>query len=308
MLNIVVAKLLYLSKNVIPVLVIAIVIANILSESGVIKRFSKIFNPLIRFANLSEESALAIVTYIASGSAGSAMLAGFHEKEAISERETVIASFVSSFFSFVNHLFVYFIPVVVPLLGLTAGVLYISARLFVSGCVTLTAVIAGHFMLKGGAEGNIGYGNDRITRETLESALKQSWSILKKILPRLVVVFMITAILNAYGLFEPLKALRFWSFPGEASAIVAVGLADTTSAFVLAGSMLTEGLLTPVQAVSALLLASIVSMSVVLVRHSLPGRIAYFGVRLGFKIAILSSLLNLVYTIVALLLILLLYG
>ncbi len=304
MLNIIVAKLLYLLRNIIPVLVIAVIIANILSESGIIRRFSGLLSPIIRFANLSEESALAIITYIASGSAGSAMLAGFHERKAISENETIIASFVSSFFSFINHLFVYFIPVVLPLLGLTAGVLYISARLFVSFCVTATAVIAGHFMLEGRVKEPIRYKSNRITKETLKSALEESWNILKKILPRLVVVFLITAVLNAYGLFEPLKEFRFWSFPGETSAIVAVGLADTTSAFVLAGSMLTEGLLTPVQAVSALLLASIVSMSVILVRHSLPGRIAYFGVRLGLKIAILSSLLNLIYTVVALLLIL----
>ncbi|AEA47496.1 nucleoside recognition domain-containing protein [Archaeoglobus veneficus] len=307
MLDIVVAKLLYLLKNVIPVLVIAIVIANILSEFGVIRRISFIFKPLIRFANLSEESALAVVTYLASGSAAMAMLAGFREQRVISERETVIAAFVSSFFSFVNHLFVYFIPVVIPLLGLTAGMLYITARLFVSMCVTATAVIAGHFLLSGEVRARVNNkteANERTPEEKIRAGLKQAWNVLKKILPRLVVVYVITALLNAYGFFEPLKEIHVGGFPGEASAIIAVGLADTTSAFALAGSMLAEGMLTPVEAVSALLLTSIVTMSVVLVRHSLPGRIAYFGVKLGFKIAVLSALLNVTYTIVALALLL----
>lgn len=308
MLHIVTAKLIYLLKNVIPVLVTAIIVANILNEFGVIRRISFVFKPLVKIANLSEESSLAVVTYLASGSAAMAMLAGFREQRVISERETIIAAFVSSFFSFVNHLFIYFIPVVVPLLGLVAGILYITARFFVSACVTATAVIAGHFMLPR-VEARISSkteSNERSSKEKVRAGLEHAWKALTKIVPRLVVVYVIAALLNAYGFFDPLKEVSVAGFPGEASAIIAVGIADTTSAFALAGSMLAEGMLTPVEAVSALLLASIVSMSAVLLRHSLPGRIAYFGVRLGFKIAVLSAILNAIYTIIALFLILLL--
>ncbi len=301
----VVLRLEYLFLHIIPVLVVAITLANVLSELGVINRISWIIEPLVRFSNLSREAGLAVITYIASGNAGSAMLAGFYEQGVISERETIIASFVSSFFSFVNHLFVYFIPVVIPLLGLQAGLLYITSRMFVSICVTITAVFAGHYLLKGESRSEKRIATDvKDRRAMVRRGVKKSFKVLKKIVPRIVIVYTVTAILLSFGVFKPLESFRILSLPGQASAIVAVGVADTTSGFAVAGSLLASHAITPVQAVAALLLTSIVSMSVIFVRHSLPGRIAYFGFRLGFKIAVISSILNIIYTAVVLLLLL----
>ena len=315
-------RLEYLFTHIIPVLVIAITLANILSELGVIDRISWVIRPLVRFANLSPESGLAVITYVASGNAGSAMLAGFYENGVISERETIIASFVSSFFSFLNHVFVYFIPVVIPLLGLQAGLLYISARMFISLCVTITAAVAGHFMLSSPNVRSRTHSQNRSQADSSSSedsrksrngktgekraekvrkGVKRSAKVLKKILPRLIVVYAVTAVLIAYNAFKPLENFRILSLPGQASAIVAAGIADTTSGFAAAGSLLASHVITPVQAVAALLLTSIVSMSVIFVRHSLPGRIAYFGFRLGLKIALISSALNIFYTSLVLL-------
>ncbi len=322
-------RLEYLFTHIIPVLILAITLANILSEFGIIDRISWVIRPLVRFANLSPESGLAVITYIASGNAGSAMLAGFYENGVISEKETIIASFVSSFFSFLNHVFVYFIPVVIPLLGIQAGVLYISARMFISLCVTVTAAVAGHFMLSNhsgrfsdkensfsGGKNNedkkdrkenikkTGKNEDEIKIEKAKKGVRRSVKVLRKILPRLIAVYTITAVLIAYNAFKPLENFRILSLPGQASAIVAAGIADTTSGFAAAGSLLASHAITPVQAVAALLLTSIISMSVVFVRHSLPGRIAYFGVRLGLKIALISSALNIFYTAIVLALLL----
>ncbi len=295
-----ISRLRYLFIHIIPVLVAAITFANILNEFGVTDRALWIIKPVVKYANLSPESGLAVITYLASGNAGSAMLAGFYEQRVIDERETIIASFVSSFFSFLNHVFIYFIPVVIPLLGIEAGVMYISARMFISLCVTLTAITAGHFLLRNKSsaelEGNTRRNATVRRKEAVKKGIEKSARVLKKILPRLILVYTITAILLSYGFFRPLENFRIFNLPGQASAIVAAGVADTTAGFAAAGSLLSSHAVTPVQAVSALLLTSIISMSVIFVRHSLPGRIAYFGVRLGFKIAVISSLLNIVYT------------
>ncbi len=316
-------KLEYLFTHIIPILVLAITLANVLSELGIIDKIAWIIRPLVRFANLSPESGLAVITYVASGNAGSAMLAGFYENGVIGEKETIIASFVSSFFSFLNHVFVYFIPVVIPLLGLQAGILYISARMFISLCVTATAAIAGHFILSNPNSVGSNTGSNESSGRTkriknvektkktgervekkVKKGVKRAVKVLRKILPRLVLVYTITAVLIAYNAFKPLESFRILSLPGQASAIVAAGIADTTSGFAAAGSLLASHVITPAQAVAALLLTSIISMSVVFVRHSLPGRIAYFGVRLGLKIALISSILNVVYTALVLVLLL----
>jgi hypothetical protein len=299
----IISKLYYLFVHVIPVLVAAITLANILNEFGIINKISWIIKPIIKLANLSPESGLAVITYVASGNAASAMLASFYEQKTISERETIVASFVGSFFSFLNHVLVYFIPVVIPLLGLKAGILYISARMVISACVTLTAIVSGHFLLKNKFNKKIknrekieNVKNNINKKEMVRTGIKKSINVLKKILPRLILVYTITSILIEYRVFKPFENFRILNLPSQASAIVAAGVADTTAGFAAAGSLLSSNVITPVQAVSALLLTSIVSMSVIFVRHSLPGRIAYFGVKLGFKIAIISSLLNIVYT------------
>ncbi len=295
------SRLIYLFTHIIPILVIAITIANILSELGLINRISWIVNPIVKIANLSPESGVVIITYIASGNAGSAMLSNFYEQGIISERETIITSFVSSFFSFLNHVFIYFIPVVIPLLGLKAGLLYILARMFVSLCITITAIVAGHFLLekKSWENKNIKKKNET-KRKSIKKGIKKALKVLRKILPRLILVYSIVILMMSYGVFKPLESFRILGLPGQVSAIVAAGVADTTSGFAAAGSLLSSGVITPTQAVAALLLTSIISMSVVFVRHSLPGRIAYFGFRLGVKIAIISSLLNIFYTAIAL--------
>ncbi len=305
------SRLEFLAIHVIPILVTAIIVANVLNELGVIERISWIIKPVVSFANLSPESGLAVITYIASGNAGSAMLSSFYEQGIIGERETIIASFVSSFFSFLNHLFVYFIPVVIPLLGIKAGLLYISARMFISLCVTLTAILAGHFLLKNKNNKNYEKSNyEKAKKEVkdfktgVREGIKKAFKVLKKIIPRLVLVYTVVTILMEYNVLKPLENFKILGLPGQVSAIVAAGIADTTSGFAAAGSMLASNAITPIQAVAALLLTSIISMSVIFVRHSLPGRIAYFGFKLGVKIAVISSILNILYTAIVLLVLL----
>ncbi len=302
------SRLEFLAIHVIPILVTAIIVANVLNELGIIERISWIIKPIVSFANLSPESGLAVITYIASGNAGSAMLSSFYEQGIIGERETIIASFVSSFFSFLNHLFVYFIPVVIPLLGIKAGLLYISARMFISLCVTLTAILAGHFLLKNKNYEKSNYKKAKKEMKDFKTGvregIKKAFKVLKKIIPRLVFVYTVVTILMEYNVLKPLENFKILGLPGQVSAIVAAGIADTTSGFAAAGSMLASNAITPIQAVAALLLTSIISMSVIFVRHSLPGRIAYFGFKLGVKIAVISSILNILYTAIVLLVLL----
>lgn len=295
-------KLLYL-KNIILILVIAIAAANILNEFGITKRMAFTIRPLIRFSRLPEEAGASIITFVASGSAGSAMLASFHERGMVDERETIIASIISNFFSFLNHALIYYLPIVVPILGLTAGMLYVGSRFAISLSVTLVAATIGHFLLKSRGGKVKGDEDDtRTAKQKVVDGLKHAANVLKKILPRLVAIYLVTTAAIHMGWFDVFDAIEpaLMGLPGEASAIIAIGFADTTSAVIFAGSLLNEGMLTAVEVVAALLLTSIVSMSVVLFRHSLPGKIVYFGAKLGTKIAIYNAILNLFFTILAL--------
>ncbi|MFP4558321.1 MAG: nucleoside recognition domain-containing protein [Archaeoglobaceae archaeon] len=305
--QLVIAKLFYLLYNILPVLIVAIVGANIMAELGLIQRVVFLVRPLIRFTRLPDEAGISIITYVASASGGAAMLASFHERDVLDSNETVIASILSNFFSFLNHSIIFFIPVAIPILGLTAGLLYVGSRFFISICVTVVAALAGHFMLRvgdsKGAEAQEEQ-DERDREQKVRDGVKASIKVLRRIIPRLVIVYVLVSVALGLNLFDPLKDINFAGIPGQASLIIAVGFADTVSGMATAGSMLAEGTITTVQAVIALLLASLVSMSLVFFRHSLPGKIAYFGPKLGLKIALLTTALDVVFTAVVVLILL----
>lgn len=305
--QLIITKLLYLLYNILPILIVAIVGANILAELGLIQRVAFLVRPLIRFTRLPDEAGISIITYIASASGGAAMLAGFHERGVLDSNQTIIASILSNFFSFLNHVIIFFVPVAIPVLGLTAGLLFVGSRFFISICVTVVAALAGHFMFQfrdgKGSEAQKEQ-DDRTMDQKVKDGIKASIKILRRILPRLLVVYMLVAVAMGLDLFEPLKNMDFAGIPGEASVIIAVGFADTVSGLATAGSLLSEGTITPIQAVIALLLASLVSMSLVFFRHSLPGKIAYFGPKLGLKIAALTTILDVIFTAIVILVLL----
>jgi len=82
--------------------------------------------------------------------------------------------------------------------------------------------------------------------------------------------------------------------------IIALQLLDATSGVVLAGALLQDGTLTSTQTITALLLGTVVTLSLTYAKHSLPSKIAFFGPRLGTKIALYNLVLHLSFTLAAL--------
>lgn len=304
--RLVIANFIDILYNIIPILIVAIVGANVLAELGLIQKVVFLVRPLIRFTRLPDEAGISLITYIASASGGAAMLAGFHEQDVLDTNQTIIASILSNFFSFLNHAIIFFIPVAIPILGLTTGLIYVSSRFFISICVTVVAALTGHFMLqtrdsKSSVSKREGESDERSPKQKVRDGIKSSLKVLKRIVPRLIIVYMLVSVALALNLFEPLTNLDFAGIPGEASLIIATGFLDTVSGMATASSLLAGGSITALQAVVALLLASLVSMSMVFFKHSLPGKIAYFGPKLGLKIALLTTALDAVFTAIVVL-------
>lgn len=302
--RLVIANLFDLLYNILPILIVAIVGANILAELGLIQKVVFLVRPLIRFTRLPDEAGISLITYIASASGGAAMLAGFHEQDVLDTNQTIIASILSNFFSFLNHAIIFFIPVAIPILGLTAGLIYVASRFFISICVTVVAALTGHFMLQARdskSSESKRESDERTPKQKVSDGIKSSLKVLKRIVPRLVIVYVLVSVALVLNLFEPLTNLDFAGIPGEASLIIATGFLDTVSGMATAGSLLAGESITTLQAVVALLLASLVSMSMVFFKHSLPGKIAYFGPKLGLKIALLTTALDAVFTAIVVL-------
>lgn len=114
--------------KIVPVIAIGIFITNFAVNLGLMKKFDGLIKPLSSRAKISATSALAVVTCTFSSTTGYSMLSQALDSKSISDREVLAVSLMTSFPGILSHMFTYFIPVVIPILGFTTGVIYVGLR------------------------------------------------------------------------------------------------------------------------------------------------------------------------------------
>ncbi|MDR9382049.1 MAG: nucleoside recognition protein, partial [Natronomonas sp.] len=122
-----------------------VAVANALVAFGAIRYIAVLSKPLTRPANLPDEVGGAILTTAASTTAGYGMLAEYRDSGLLDDRATLVAVTINTFFGFVQHIFTFYAPVLIPILGLRVGLLYVGTRAGVSLAITITGVVAGAF-------------------------------------------------------------------------------------------------------------------------------------------------------------------
>ncbi|PTD93767.1 hypothetical protein C9439_06885 [archaeon SCG-AAA382B04] len=290
----------FLLTNILPIVVIGVYLGNFFSELGLIQKLSIASYPIIKLANLPNEAGASITSMLASPAASYSMLANFYEKGILTEKETIITTFTNTFFFYIRTIPTYYLPFVVPILGLKTGLIYITVRLFISFISTLVGVFIGYLYLEP-RETDINNKRELERTKSFSKKLKDGFNssipTFKKILPRLIVIYFLVAVAISNNLFEPIGQLvspvtGVIGIPGEASTIIIARFADVSSSFVLAGELLTKEIVSPIEAITALLIGSVLSLSTHFLKSSLPNKIAYFGSDLGTKIAFYNLILS----------------
>jgi hypothetical protein len=129
-------------------IVIGVYLANVAIDRGIIDAIARGSRWLTRPAHLPDEVGTAIVTTAASTTAGYGMLAEFRTQGRLSDTETVIAVIMNTFFGFVQHIFTFYAPVLIPILGLQVGLLYVSFRAAIALAITVCGVALGALLLQ----------------------------------------------------------------------------------------------------------------------------------------------------------------
>jgi len=231
---------------------IGVFAANVAVAFGLIRYVAGLSGWLTRPANLPDEVGTAILTTAASTTAGYATLAEYRESGLLDDRATLVAVVINTFFGFVQHVFTYYVPVLIPILGTTTGTLYVSARAGIALAITLSGVALGGLLL---SERNVNRealadveasgpdADDRGGRKRVRDAAGKSWKTLRRIVPRLAVVYTLVIGLITYydvesltGVAEPITALL--GLPGAAVPVIAVYTLDTTAGAVTIAPLL----------------------------------------------------------------------
>jgi hypothetical protein len=299
-------------------------LANLLVAFGLVERIAVLSRYLTRPANLPEEVGSAILTTAASTTAGYGMLAEFRESGTLDDRATLVAVTINTFFGFVQHIFTFYAPVLIPILGLEVGLAYVGARAGVSLAITLTGVLAGAVLLTERnvdreaaraveADGGAADGGDpapdgdphedddpETPREKLRESVRKGLSKTRDIVPRLVLIYVAITLLTAYydlaeltAAADPLAAVT--GLPAAAVPVIAVYTLDTTNAALVLAPLVEDGVFTTRTAVATMLIGGIVSFAVSTFKRSIPFQYGIWGAEFGSKVVAVNTALKIVW-------------
>lgn len=294
-------------------------LANLAVEYGLVEVVASAGRYLTEPANLPPEVGTAVLTNAVSVTAGYGMLAEFREEGVLDDRATLIAVVINTFFGFVQHIFTYYGPVLVPILGLQVGLMYVGARAGISLAITLVGLLAGAVLLR-----NADYGHDSLEpelpdddaqthREKLRTATESTADRLRSIVPRLAIVYSLVFVALEYsdrilaafasaGLDDPGVVLEpvagLLGLPGAAVPVILVSLVDPTTGAITVAPLIGD-VLTPDEAVITLLVGSLVSLTIGTVKRSIPFQYGIWGTSFGTKVIVVNVCLKAAFILVA---------
>jgi len=306
----------YVAK-IVPVIAIGILVTNYAVNIGLMRKFDRLVHPISRRANISGVSALAVVTSMFSATAAYSMLSEELTAKRVSEKEVIATTLISSFPGILSHLFTYFLPVVIPILGFTTGMIYICLRGLVALAKTCLGFVLARMWLGENAIALLPDGaaahqqahkpdNDPASgnrNSAWNKSVKTTYRMLKRIVPVMFVTLFLVALLMERGVFQELSGIidpvtDILGLESEIALVSATEILNTYSGLILAGSFFDTGALSVKGVLIALMLGNVISFSTRFAKHSLPLHVSLFGPKLGGKIVLINGAATLVIDII----------
>ena len=290
----------YYTVKIVPIIAIGIFVTSLAVNLGLMRKLDPLIKPLSSKANISAVAALSVVTCSFSTTAGYSMLVDGLNEKIVSERELIATTVISSFPSILSHLFTFFIPVVIPILGLTTGSIYVcivGLAAFLKSCI---GIILARLWLKSTSSKPQPPGLDPAPapvgdkNKALNKSAKSTYKLLKRIVPTMFITLFLVSVALELNLFESFSAIlepitNILGLESEVALISATEIVNSYAGIILAGSLLSEGLISTKGVLIALLLGTVVSFSARFVKHSLPLHVSLFGPKLGSKTVAINA-------------------
>ena len=302
----------YLVKAII-LITAGVIIANVLLESNLTRKLSPLIRPLCRASNLPKECVFSLFASFFNPTAGKSTLAGFYHEGKIGDKETILTVVMCTFPIVIGEsLLRVQAPIALVLLGPFIGGIYISLNLFSSFLQTFAAFLysKSRFPPQKDVEEEINVDINRTSQnqnQKLKTALKKSFTTLKKIIPIMVVAFLIVDLLSRFGLMHTISlffdpVLRLLDLPGACITALIADLAHFSAGYAIVAALLTEGVITAKQAILTLLIGSMLIISLAYLKYTLSTNISLFG-KLGVKITVVNYMSSMISKFIIILLV-----
>ncbi|MCS3901181.1 hypothetical protein [Methanococcus voltae] len=275
-------------------------IMNYLINTGVMKKLSDFIYPITKNLKMNQLSLYSIITCFFSPTVGYSILAEGLKDEKLTEKELIGSSLANSFPSIFSHIFTFFIPVAIPILGFT-GVLYIVLR---SGVALLKTIIGLAYLAV--VSKSVDFTPKENEKNKIKDNIKKSWNSTLRFSKRMVPVMFITMFIVIYftklGVFEYLKLLinpftSVLNLDSNVGLIILTDLVNVQAAMIMGGGFLKESILNPREVLIGLMFANVLSLSTRYAKHSLPMHISIFGAKLGTKVVMINAIITFILDI-----------
>ncbi len=307
--------------KLIPLVFVGSFLANLLLEAGVTGRIARLIFPLLRAGRLPGEVSLPLVTIPLEPRVGHGMLASMLKSGVIGEREVFVSVFLVSPLAVIVFIVPrYYIPVIIPALGVPIALLYLFFTLACSFAKMFTGILYGRVTSKV-KNFKVAFKHETAGEclksrlkswRVVKSALKSSLSLTKKVSIRTFIVVLALMVVSYFGVFTFIeKALHTViggaGLPARSVAIATTYAVSPIAGVVLAGAMLSKGEISCKYVLTGLLLGSILFRLVSeYPRHSFPFYASVYPVKLALKLTAVTIAVDLPVLLALLLAILLL--
>ncbi|HIH69240.1 nucleoside recognition domain-containing protein [Methermicoccus shengliensis] len=297
--------------------VAGVVLANVLLATNVLSRLTFITAPLCRASRLPAEAVLAIITTTISSTAGKSALSALYRNGRLTDGQVICSVVMSTFPVVAGESFLRVqAPVAIVLLG-PVGAIYIALNLFAALLQSLGALFYARVCLTQKATHGIAFDCPLPLSEPVSDphkvvalGIRRSLPVLRSVLPILIITLVLVRALDVVGamdrvgiLFSPvMSALQL---PGECVAAVVAQFLHFSAGYGVVASLLSGGVITDRQAILTLLFGSMVVITMINIRYSMPFNVSLFG-RLGLKLTAVNYACSMGAKVVCILLVLVL--
>ena len=268
--------------------------AGLLVELGVLQKLSSFTRPLVSLACLPEICASSFLVSLGSTVAANGMVARFHEDNIIDDREVFLSAAVNSIPAYLREIFTYQIPVVVPALGPSTGLLYASVFMVTALVKIVLIVLLGRAFLE-----RRSYGMDSFQaceEVSLVHAATKAFRRQIKTFVRISLVYIAATTLifylqdhRAFDSMSILPLAEAFRIPPESLIPLTTYVVSPVLGISMIGPLIRGGSLSEAQAMVVLMLGSMFMLPVFALRSMVPNYMALFGPRLGLSLVVFST-------------------
>lgn len=301
--------------NAVLLVIAGVILANILAETGIFSRLSSFTGPLCRFSGLSDACVLSIVAMGVNATAGKSMLAEYYRDGKVTEREVIPVLIMGAFPVVLGEsLFRVQLPTALVLLGPVVGGVYTGLNLFSSGIQALFALLYSRRFLAGSGRAPPPVPSAAalmLNREVVLAGCRKAVPTLRRVVPITLAALVVFSLLSATGVMDGIAAafdplLRAVGLPGESAAALVAQFLHFSAGYAIVASLLDGGVLTFETALVTLVIGSMVVITMIYVKYSVPLYLSLFG-RFGVRISLATYAASMAAKVITVALVFLLF-